>query len=254
MRGDDQQQDGMFSYISPDKRVPQDHPLRMIRSLVDGVLEQLSPRFNRLYARAGRPSIAPEKLLRALLLQMLYSVRSERLLMEQLDYNLLFRWFVGLSMDDEVWDASTFSKNRERLLEGDIAEAFFQGVLGEARAGELLSDEHFTVDGTLLEAWASHKSFRPVDAVAKDEKDKKDDEPKPPAPRWDENNPTINYRGEKRSNQTHCSTTDPEAMLARKGRGKEAKLSYHGHLMTENRNGLVVNTLVTSPAWHSAAP
>ncbi len=147
MRGDDQQQDGMFSYISPDKRVPQDHPLRMIRSLVDGVLEQLSPRFNRLYARAGRPSIAPEKLLRALLLQMLYSVRSERLLMEQLDYNLLFRWFVGLSMDDEVWDASTFSKNRERLLEGDIAEAFFQGVLGEARAGELLSDEHFTVDG-----------------------------------------------------------------------------------------------------------
>ena len=168
MRGDDQQQDGMFSYISPDKRVPQDHPLRMIRSLVDGVLEQLSPRFNRLYARAGRPSIAPEKLLRALLLQMLYSVRSERLLMEQLDYNLLFRWFVGLSMDDEVWDASTFSKNRERLLEGDIAEAFFQGVLGEARAGELLSDEHFTVDGTLLEAWASHKSFRPVDAVAKD--------------------------------------------------------------------------------------
>ena len=243
MRGDDQQQDEMFSYISPDKRVPQDHPLRMIRSLVDGVLEQLSPRFNRLYARAGRPSIAPEKLLRALLLQMLYSVRSERLLMEQLDYNLLFRWFVGLSMDDEVWDASTFSKNRERWLEGDIAKAFFQGVLGEARAGELLSDEHFTVDGTLLEAWASHKSFRPVDAVAKD---KKDDEPKPPAPRWDENNPTINYRGEKRSNQTHCSTTDPEAMLARKGRGKEAKLSYHGHLMTENRNGLVVNTLVTT--------
>jgi transposase len=249
MRGDDQQQDGMFSYISPDKRVPQDHPLRMIRSLVDGVLEQLSPRFNKLYARAGRPSIAPEKLLRALLLQMLYSVRSERLLMEQLDYNLLFRWFVGLSMDDEVWDASTFSKNRERLLEGDIAEAFFQGVLGEARAGELLSDEHFTVDGTLLEAWASHKSFRPVDGVAKDKKDKKDkkdDEPKPPAPRWDENNPTINYRGEKRSNQTHCSTTDPEAMLARKGPGKEAKLSYHGHLMTENRSGLVVNTLVTT--------
>ena len=156
----------MFSYISPDKRVLQDHPLRMIRSLVDGVLEQLSPRFNKLDARAGRRSIAPEKLLRALLLQMLYSVRSERLLMEQLDYNLLFRWFVGLSMDDEVWDASTFSKNRERLLEGDIAEAFFQGVLGEARAGELLSDEHFTVDGTLLEAWASHKSFRPVDGVA----------------------------------------------------------------------------------------
>src|SRR6266849_3654336 len=234
MRGDDQQQDGMFSYISPDKRVPQDHPLRRIRPIVDRVLEQLSPRFNKLYARAGRPSIAPEKLLRALLLQLLYSVRSERLLMEQLDYNLLFRWFVGLSMDDEVWDASTFSKNRERMLEGDIAEAFFQGVLGEARAGQLLSDEHFTVDGTLLEAWASHKSFRPVDPVAKD---KNDQEPKPPAARWDENNPTINYRGEKRSNQTHCSTTDPEAMLARKGQGKEAKLSYHGHLMTEQLPG-----------------
>ena len=159
----------MFSYISPNKRVPQDHPLRPIRILVDGVLEQISPRFNKLYARAGRPSIAPEKLLRALLLQMLYSVRSERLLMEQLDYNLLFVCWVR--------------------LEGDIAEAFFQGVLGEARAGELLSDEHFTVDGTWLEAWASHKSFRPVDPVARD---KKDDEPKPPAPRWNENNLTIN--------------------------------------------------------------
>src|SRR5207249_431129 len=180
MRGDDQQQDGMFSYISPNKRVPQEHPLRRIRSIVDRVLDQLSPRFNKLYARAGRPSIAPEKLLRALLLQLLYSVRSERLLMEQLDYNLLFRWFVGLSMDDAVWDASTFSKNRERMLEGDIAEAFFQGVLGEARAGQLLSDEHFTVDGTLLEAWASHKSFRPVDPVGKDN----DQEPKPPAARW----------------------------------------------------------------------
>src|SRR5881227_1341435 len=162
--------------------------------------------------------------------------------MEQLDYNLLFRWFVGLSMDDAVWDASTFSKNRERMLEGDIAEAFFQGVLGEARAGQLLSDEHFTVDGTLLEAWASHKSFRPVDPVGKDN----DQEPKPPAARWDENNPTVNYRGEKRTNQTHCSTTDPQAMLARKGPGKEAKLTYHGHLMTENRSGLVVNTQVTT--------
>src|SRR5438270_13356204 len=156
MRGDDQQQDGMFSYISPNKRVPQEHPLRRIRSIVDRVLDQLSPRFNKLYARAGRPSIAPEKLLRALLLQLLY-----------------------------------FSKNRERMLEGDIAEAFFQGALGEGRAGQLLSDEHFTVDGTLLEAWASHKSFRPVDPVGKDN----DQEPKPPAARWDENNPTVNYRG-----------------------------------------------------------
>src|SRR5438477_670166 len=220
MRGDDQQQDGMFSNISPNKRVPQEHPLRRIRSIVDRVLDQLSPRFNKLYARAGRPSIAPEKLLRALLLQLLYSVRSERLLMEQLDYNLLFRWFVGLSMDDAVWDASTFSKNRERMLEGDIAEAFFQGVLGEARAGQLLSDEHFTVDGTLLEAWASHKSFRPVDPVGKDN----DQEPKPPAARWDENNPTVNYRGEKRTNQTHCSTTDPQAMLAQNQGRRRSRL------------------------------
>src|ERR1700730_442498 len=250
MRGDDQQQDGMFSYISPDKRVPQDHPLRRIRTIVDRVLEQLSTRFNKLYARAGRPSIAPEKLLRALLLQLLYSVRSERLLMDQLDYNLLFRWFVGLSMDDAAWDASTFSKNRERMLEGDIAEAFFQGVLGEARAGQLLSDEHFTVDGTLLEAWASHKSFRPVDPVTKD---KNDQDPRPPAARGEKNNPTINYRGKKRSNQTHCSTTDTEAMLARKGQGKEAKLSYHGQLMTANRNGLGVNTWVTT-AYGSAVP
>src|SRR5881392_2432787 len=160
MRGDDQQQDGMFSYISPNKRVPQEHPLRRIRSIVDRVLDQLSPLFNKLYARAGRPSIAPEKLLRALLLQLLYSVRSERLLMEQLDYNLLFRWFVGLSMDDEVWDHSVFTKNRDRLLNGDIAVAFLEEVLGVARERKLLSDEHFTVDGTLIEAWAGQKSFQ----------------------------------------------------------------------------------------------
>src|SRR6266567_3602479 len=161
MRGDDQQQDGMFSYISPNKRVPQEHPLRRIRSIVDRVLDQLSPRFNKLYARAGRPSIAPEKLLRALLLQLLYSIRSERLLMEQLDYNLLFRWFVGLSMDDAVWGATTFTKNRDRLLRGDVAAAFFDAVLRQADAQRLLYDEHFTVDGTELEAWASHKGFRP---------------------------------------------------------------------------------------------
>src|SRR5438105_13172443 len=162
MRGDDQQQDGMFSYISPNKRVPQEHPLRRIRSIVDRVLDQLSPACTKTYARAGRLSIVPEKLLRVLLLQLLYSVRSERLLMEQLDYNLLFRWFVGLSMDDAVWDASTFSKNRERMLEGDIAEAFFQGVLGEARAGQLLSEEKLMVDGTFVEDWELNKSFRPV--------------------------------------------------------------------------------------------
>src|SRR2546427_3686614 len=247
MRGHDDQAAHLFSYVSPEQRVPADHPLRAIRQMTDRVLVTLSQTFARMYSDIGRPSIPPEKLLRALLLQLLYSVRSERLLVEQLDYNLLFRWFVGLSMDDAVWDASTFSKNRERMLEGDIAEAFFQGVLGEARAGQLLSDEPFTVDGTLLEAWASHKSFRPVDSVGKDN----DQEPKPPAARWDENNPTVNYRGEKRTNQTHCSTTDPQAMLARKGPGKEAKLSYHGHLMTENRSGLVVNTQATT-AYDSA--
>src|SRR5216117_421314 len=218
MRGDDQQQDGMFSYISPNKRVPQEHPLRRIRSIVDRVLDQLSPRFNKLYARAGRPSIAPEKLLRALLLQLLYSVRSERLLMEQLDYNLLFRWFVGLSMDDAVWDASTFSKNRERMLEGDIAEAFFQGVLGEARAGQLLSDEHFTVDGTLLEAWASHKSFKPKGGAQR--------------PPDDPKNPTVNFHGETRRNDTHQSTTDADARLYKKAVGREAKLGYLAHLLT----------------------
>src|SRR5437899_5152074 len=196
MRGDDQQQDGMFSYISPNKRVPQDHPLRMIRSLVDGVLEQLSPRFHRLYARAGRPSIAPEKLLRALLLQMLYSVRSERLLMEQLDYNLLFRWFVGLRMDDAIWDVTVFTKNRERLLDGDIAEAFFQAVLQQARERSLLSDEHFAVDGTLLEAWASVKSYQRKDA-------------KNAIPPDDPGNATLDFHGAKRSNQTHASKTDP---------------------------------------------
>src|SRR5436309_13400507 len=164
MRGDDQQQDGMFSYISPNKRVPQEHPLRRIRSIVDRVLDQLSPRFNKLYARAGRPSIAPEKLLRALLLQLLYSVRWERLLMEQLDYNLLFRWFVGLSMDDAVWDATVFCKNRDRLLAGDIASKFMTGVLNLPQVRKLLSSEHFSVDGTLIEAWASMKSF-----VAKDD-------------------------------------------------------------------------------------
>src|SRR5213592_2270761 len=232
MRGDDQQQDGMFSYISPNKRVPQEHPLRRIRSIVDRVLDQLSPRFNKLYARAGRPSIAPEKLLRALLLQLLYSVRSERLLMEQLDYNLLFRWFVGLSMDDAVWDASTFSKNRERMLEGDIAEAFFQGVLGEARAGQLLSDEHFTVDGTLLEAWASHKSFKP-----KGGSERPPDDPK---------NPTVNFHGETRRNDTHQSTTDPDARLYKKAIGREARLGYLAHLLTENRHGLIVDTAVTA--------
>src|SRR5258706_5411052 len=160
MRGDDQQQGAMFSYLSPEQRVPQDHPLRAIREIVDGVLKEMSPEFARLYSANGRPSIAPEKLLRALLLQVLYTVRSERLLMEQLDYNLLFRWFVGLNMDDAVWVPTVFSKNRDRLLEGDIAQAFFDAVLSQARTKDLLSDDHFSVDGTLLEAWASQKSYQ----------------------------------------------------------------------------------------------
>ncbi len=232
MRGDDLQQAGMYSYLSPEQRVPQDHPLRAIRKISDAVFGQLSPQFDKLYARQGRPSIAPEKLLRGLLLQVLYSVRSERLLMEELDYNMLFRWFVGLNMDDRVWDPTTFTKNRERLLRGEIAEQFFAGVLEQARGYELLSDEHFTVDGTLLEAAASLKSFK-----AKDEQDE------PPAD--DPGNPTVNFHGQKRSNQTHQSASDPEARLCRKGKGKEAKLGYAGHLLMENRNGLAVSASVT---------
>jgi len=237
MRGDDRQTDWMFSYVSPEKRVPADHPLRSIRALTDRIFTRLSPRFDRLYPKWGRPSIPPEKLLRALLLQGLYTIRSERLLIEQLDYNLLFRWFVGLGMDDPVWDATTFTKNRERLLDGDIAEAFFQEVLVEARAAHLLSDDHFTVDGTLLEAWASQKSFRRRDT--------------PPPPPDDPGNPTVNFRGEARTNDTHQSTTDPDARLFKKTGGSEAKLAYLGHLLTENQHGLIVDALVT-PATGTA--
>lgn len=237
MRGDDEQQLDVFSYVSPEQRVPQDHPLRAVRAMADVALREMKPRFDKLYAKTGRPSIAPEKLLRALLLQVLYSVRSERMLMEQLDYNLLFRWFVGLNMDDGIWDATVFSKNRQRLLVGDIAEAFFAAVLQQARRRDLLSDEHFTVDGTLLEAWAGQKSFRRID-----------DDEQPPAAGSGENrssNPTVDFHSETRSNDTHCSTTDPDAMLARKSRGTPAVLSYRGHLLTENRNGLVVSTRTT---------
>ena len=232
MRGDDLHQTAMFSYISPEQRVPVDHPLRPIRKMVDEALVQLSRRLNKIYSKIGRPSIAPEKLLRALLLQILYSIRSERMLMEQLEYNLLFRWFVGLNMDDRVWDATTFCKNRDRLLKGDIAQAFFDQVMDCAREHGLLSDEHFTVDGTLVEAAASLKSF----------KNKSDQDQAPPD---DPGNPTVNFHGEKRSNQTHQSTTDPDAMLCKKGKGKEAKLSYAGHLLMENRNGLAVDAEVT---------
>lgn len=226
-RGEDRRQQAMFSVLSPEQRVPQDHPLRTIRAMVDDVLHDLSHTFDAIYAKVGRPSIPPEHLLRALLLQVLYTVRSERLLMEQLDYNLLFRWFVGLNMDEPVWDHSTYSKNRERFLAGGVADAFFDRVLALARQQDLLSDEHFTVDATLLEAWAGLKSFRA-----------KDDPPMTPPD--DPGNPTVNFHGERRSNETHQSTTDPEARLYRKGKGREAKLYYMGHVVMENRHGFVV--------------
>ena len=232
MRGPDEQPGYLFSYVSAESRVPADHPLRPLRTVVDAALRRLSPRFERLYVRWGRPSIAPEKLLRALLLQVLYTIRSERQLVEQLQYNLLFQWFVGLSLDDAVWDATTFTKNRDRLLTGEIAEAFFHEVLAEARAQHLLSTEHFTVDGTLLEAWASHKSFQPRQGSAGPD----DSDP---------GNPSVSFRGERRTNATHQSTTDPDARLARKGDGKEAKLSYAAHTLMENRHGFIVDTAVT---------
>ena len=231
MRGEDQQQSHMFSYLSPEARVRKDHPLRALRAMMDEALSQLSRQFDSMYARVGRPSIAPEKLLRAQVLQMLYTIRSERLLMEEMDYNLLFRWFVGLNADDEVWDATTFTKNRDRLLEADVAKEFLAVVVEQARGQGLISDEHFTVDGTLLEAWASAKSFKPKEETQGSAPD-------------DPGNPTVNFRGEKRSNETHESKTDPEARLARKGAGKESKLSYSGNLLVENRNGLIVDAEV----------
>ncbi len=233
MRGTDHQQSEMFSYISAERRVPRDHPLRAIRTMADTALRELGPRFARLYASPGRPSIAPEKLLRALLLQILYTVRSERQLIEQLDYNLLFRWFVGLSMDDPVWDVTVFTKNRERLLAGEVAQAFFNAVLDQARSHDLLSAEHFTVDGTLVEAWASLKSFK---RKGEDSQTPPDDDP---------GNPSVDFHGERRANATHQSTTDPEARLYKKRPGSAAKLCYMGHVEMENRNGLAVNSRLT---------
>jgi len=230
MRGIDHQQADMYSYVSPEARVRSDHPLRAVRKMTDEALKNMSERFEAMYAKTGRPSIPPEKLLRAQLVQMLYSIRSERLLMEEVDYSMLFRWFVGMNLDEPVWDATVFTKNRNRLLEGDVAREFLCEVVKQAQAKGLTSDEHFTVDGTLIEAWASLKSFQ-----------RKDGNSQPPD---DPGNPTVNFHGEKRSNQTHESTTDADALLARKGSGKEAKLSYNGNLLTENRNGLIVNTEV----------
>ena len=214
----------MFSYLMPEQRVPQDHPLRPILAMVNQALSRIDGAMEKMYAEGGRPSIAPEKLLRALLLQMLYSVRSERMLMEQMQYNLLFRWFVGLNMDEAVWDATVFTKNRDRLLEGDIAQEFFQAVLEQARHKQLLSDEHFSVDGTLLEAWAGDKSFR--------------NKPNPPEQ-------GTGSRGEILWNDTHASTTDPEARKYRKSRGAAFKLVHMGHVLSENQNGLAIGVRVT---------
>jgi len=222
MRGDDHVQSGMFSYVSLEDRVPHDHPLRAMRKLVDEVLRAMAKDFDGMYARTGRPSVPPERLLRAVLLQIFYSVRSERMLMEQMNYNLLFRWFVGLEMDEPVWNHAVFSKNRDRLLNQDVAREFFSRVLAQAKPH--LSDEHFSVDGTLIEAWASQKSFQ--------KKDGGDDAP-------------GQFRGERRSNDTHESKTDPEARLYRKGSGQEAKLGYLGHVLMENRNGMIVDAMVT---------
>ena len=242
MRGEDERTEELFSYVSCEARVPACHPLRPIRAIVDEALEFLSPEFEGLYSKVGRPSIPPEKLLRALLLQAFYSIRSERQLMEQLDYNLLFRWFVGLSMDAPVWDATVFSKNRDRLLAGDVARKFLAAVVAQARRRELLSDDHFSVDGTLIDAWASMKSFRPKEG---------DDDVPPPG-----RNAERDFRGQKRSNDTHASTTDPDARLYRKGNGQSSRLCFMGHLLMENRNGLIVDaefTHATGTAEREAA-
>ena len=237
MRGKDDRSEIFFSYMRLDDRIAADHPLRAIRQLVDAALAELSRVFAKLYARDGRPSIPPERLLRALLLQAFYTVRSERQLMEQLDYNLLFRWFVGLSADDPVWDATVFCKNRDRLLDGDIARKFMTSVLNLSQVRQLLSSEHFSVDGTLIEAWASMKSFAPKD------------DSNPPSEKGHGDscgrNTERDFHGQKRRNDTHSSTTDPDARLFRKGAGKEAKLCHMGHLMTENRNGLIVDARLT---------
>lgn len=231
MRGEERQQTRLFSYVSAEQRIPPKHPIRTIRQLVDRALERLSPQFDRLYAASGRPSIPPEQLLRALLLQVLFTVRSERQLMERIDYDLMFRWFVGLELDDPVWDVTVFTKNRDRLLEGDIAQRFFQAVLSEARQRQLLSAEHFTIDGSLVRAWAGQKSFQ-----RRGRRRGRSDDP---------GNPTVDFHGERRTNATHESTTDPEARLAKKGAGHEAHLAYHGHVLMENRHGLAVGAAVT---------
>jgi transposase len=238
MRGGDERSGSLFSYVDLEARIGKDHPLRTIRGVVNEALAGLSNEFSALYARMGRPSIPPEKLVRAMLLQAFYSIRSERQLMDRLEFDLLFRWFVGIGVDDAAWDHSTFSKNRERLLEGDIAAKLLGAVLAQPRVKRLLSTDHFSVDGTLIEAWASMKSIRPKDGSGE-----------PPAPGG--RNREADFHGQKRTNETHASTTDPEARLYRKGPGKEAKLCFMGHALMENRNGLVVDACLTEANGHA---
>jgi transposase len=244
MRGPDERSGKLFSYVDLEQRIRPDHPLRAIRGLTDAALTALSRDFSALYSGMGRPSIAPEMLLRAMLLQAFYSVRSERQLMERLEFDLLFRWFVGLGMDDPMWDHSTFSKNRDRLLEGEVAAKFLTAVLAQPRVKRLLSSEHFSVDGTLIEAWASMKSFKPKEPAnaGGPPNDGKMDGGR---------NAPVDFRGEKRSNQTHHSTTDPDARLYRKGPGMEAKLCYLGHALMENRSGLIVDARLTRVSGHA---
>jgi len=228
MRGLEKKQTSMLMLRSPEDFVPKQHPIRQIKKMADESLRSLSPTLDAMYAAGGRPSIPPERLLKATVLMALYTVRSERQFCEQLNYNLLFRWFLDMDMTEEAWEHSTFTRNRERLLEHDVAAKFFYAVVEQARRERLTSSEHFTVDGTLIEAWASPKSFRSKDGVDKDPPD-------------DPGNPSVSFHGERRSNETHASSTDPDARLARKGKGKEAKLSYSAHVLMENRHGLVVD-------------
>lgn len=239
MRGEHREQSEMFSYITLERRIPKKHPLRKIRELVDEVLKGMSRRFDKIYSHTGRPSIPPERLLKALLLQVLHGIRSERLLLEQLDYNLLYRWFLGMSPDDQVWEETVFSKNRERLLDGEIAEMFFKKVLNMAQDKGLLSTEHFTVDGTLVESWASLKSLERRDGEGHNNAD------------GDSGNPSVDFRGERRTNETHVSGTDPEAKIYTKSKGVAAKLHYMGHVLMENRNGLAVGAEMTSAGYFS---
>lgn len=242
MRGSDGRSGSLFSYVDIEERVRADHPLRTIRRLVDGALETLTADLAALYSGMGRPSIPPERLLRAMLLQAFYSIRSERQLMERLEFDLLFRWFVGLGVDDPAWDHSTFSKNRDRLLEGEIAAKFLAAVLAQPRVKRLLSTDHFSVDGTLIQAWASMKSFKPRTPPNGEE---------PPAPSSGGRNAEVDFKGERRSNQTHQSATDPDARLYRKGRGMEAKLGFLGHTLMENRSGLLVDACLTGADGHA---